>query len=75
MKRLLTSIATLLATLPMLAQGWPANYEGVMLQAFYWDSYDDSQWSALEQQADELSKYFKLVWVPQSGNCGGTSMG
>ena len=59
----------------MLAQGWPSDYEGVMLQAFYWDSYDDSQWTVLESQADELSKYFKLVWIPQSGNCGGTSMG
>ncbi len=59
----------------MLAQGWPSEYEGVMLQAFYWDSYDDSQWPVLESQADELSKYFKLVWIPQSGNCGGNSMG
>ena len=75
MKRILTSIAAVLASLSMTAQGWPANYEGVMLQAFYWDSYDDSQWTVLESQADELSKYFKLVWIPQSGNCGGTSMG
>ena len=26
-------------------------------------------------QADELSQYFTLVWLPQSGDCGGTSMG
>lgn len=57
------------------AQGWPANYEGVMLQGFYWDSFSDTKWSKLEKQADELSQYFDLVWVPQSGNCGGTSMG
>ena len=75
MKRLFTSIITLLATLPMLSQGWPAQYEGVMLQGFYWDGYADSQWTVLEAQADELSKYFKLVWIPQSGNCGGKSMG
>ena len=37
MKRLFTSIITLIATLPMLAQGWPEKYEGVMLQGFYWD--------------------------------------
>ena len=75
MKKLLLSLIAVLTSLPMLAQGWPSQYEGVMLQAFYWDSYDDSQWKTLEKQADELSKYFKLVWVPQSGNCGGTSMG
>ena len=57
------------------AQGWPAQYSGVMLQAFYWDSYDDTAWSLLEQKADELAGTFDLVWLPQSGNCGGTSMG
>lgn len=51
------------------AQGWPANYEGVMLQGFYWDSYTDTQWTNLEKQADELSQYFSLIWIPQSGNC------
>ena len=57
------------------AQGWPAQYSGVMLQAFYWDSYDDTAWSILEQKADDLAGTFDLVWLPQSGNCGGTSMG
>lgn len=51
------------------SQGWPANYGGVMLQGFSWDSYVDTQWSNLESQADELSRYFSLIWVPQSGNC------
>ena len=46
-----------------------------MLQGFYWDSYDDSQWSALEKQANDLATSFDLIWIPQSGNCGGTSMG
>lgn len=59
----------------MQAQGWPSQYEGVMLQGFYWDSYSQSQWVKLEKQADELSQYFSLVWLPQSANCGGTSMG
>ena len=57
------------------AQGWPAAYEGVMLQAFYWDSYDDSQWSELLAQTDQLAGTFDLLWLPQSGNCGGSSMG
>lgn len=60
----------------MMAQGWPASYGGVMLQGFYWDSYSDSKWTKLESQADELSQYFDLIWVPQSGWTGSTtSMG
>lgn len=58
-----------------MAQGWPKNYKGVMLQGFYWDSFDDTQWSALEKQANDLAASFDLIWVPQSGNSGGTSMG
>ena len=67
MKRRLLSLIVWLAPLGMLAQGWPANYEGVMLQGFYWDSYEDAKWSTLTSQADELSSYFKLIWVPNSG--------
>ena len=55
--------------------GWPSEYGGVMLQGFYWDGYDDAQWTVLESQADELSGTFDLVWLPQSGYCGGKSMG
>jgi len=58
------------------AAGWPADYQGVMLQGFYWDSYTDTKWTNLESKADELSKYFKLIWVPNSGFCdSGNSMG
>ena len=57
----------------MLAQGWPANYDGVMLQGFYWDSYTDSKWTKLESQADEMSQFFNLIWVPNSGYCNTTS--
>ncbi len=57
------------------AQGWPADYKGVMLQGFFWDSYNDSRWARLEKQADDLATTFDLIWVPQSGNCGGQSMG
>ena len=61
------SAMALLAPAQADAQGWPANFKGVMLQGFYWDSFEDTQWSVLEKQADELSQYFKLIWVPQSG--------
>jgi len=67
MKRLATTLVTLLTVICGMAQGWPANYGGVMLQGFYWDSYDDTRWSTLTSQADELSQYFDLIWVPNSG--------
>ena len=77
MKRFITSIVVIFSAICMMAQsqGWPANYGGVMLQGFYWNSYDKSQWTKLEKQADDFAGYFDLVWIPQSGNCGGTSMG
>lgn len=73
MKHFFTLIFTLMGLpLGLMAQGWPANYGGVMLQGFYWDSYNDTQWTNLTSQADELSKYFNLIWVPQSGWCKST---
>lgn len=55
---------------------WPENYQGVMLQGFYWDSYSDTKWTTLTAKADELSAYFSLIWVPNSGYAGsGTNMG
>jgi len=52
---------------------WPEQYEGVMLQGFYWDSYTDTKWTNLEAQADELSQYFDLIWVPNSARAGSAS--
>ena len=74
MKKFYTFLVSLLIAQYSFAQ-WPANYDGVMLQAFYWDSYDDTNWQKLKSQVDELSTYFNLLWVPNSGYCGGTSMG
>lgn len=57
-------------------EGWPANYGGVMMQAFFWNSFEYTQWTNLTAQADELSKYFDILWVPNSSNCVSTnSMG
>lgn len=80
MKHFYHSLVALVAlfALPnnMQAQGWPANYGGVMFQSFAWDSYTDTQWTNLTSQADTLSKYFNLIWVPQSGWCkSSTDMG
>lgn len=63
----LTAAVALTVSADAIAAGWPAKYEGVMLQGFYWDSYNDTKWTNLEAQADELSKYFKLIWIPNSG--------
>ena len=80
MKRFLFSLSFIISCLSFspvwaLAQGWPSQYGGVMLQGFYWDSYDDSQWTELTAQTDQLKGTFDLVWLPQSGYCGGQSMG
>lgn len=77
-RTLIAATLTVAASLGLQAanNAWPANYEGVMFQAFAWDSYDDTKWTTLTAQADELSKYFKLIWVPNSGkSVGSTSMG
>lgn len=55
------------------AQGWPANYGGVMLQGFYWNSYDDTKWTNLKSQVNDFADNFSLVWLPQSGKCLETS--
>lgn len=75
MKKIYLTLVVLLATINMFAQGWPANYSGVMLQGFYWNSYSESKWTKLEAQAPELGQYFNLVWIPQSAYCGNKSMG
>ncbi len=70
MKKIFTLFVSLLAAASLMAQGWPAQYKGVMLQGFYWDSFADTQWTNLESQADELAEFFDLIWIPQSGKSG-----
>lgn len=75
MKQLYKVFLTVFLLLPCLrsyadkytVEGWPGNYDGVMLQGFYWDSYSETSWKALTYQVGELSKYFDLIWVPNSG--------
>ena len=70
MKKLFTTILASLAVTCVMAQGWPANYGGVMLQGFYWDYYNDNTswntWSGMASQADDLEGYIDLIWVPNS---------
>lgn len=75
MRRFYSTLIFCLVAIAAMAQGWPKSYSGVMLQGFYWNSYADTQWTRLERQADDLAKVFDLVWIPQSGYCGGQSMG
>ena len=78
MKKIYTFLFFLLA-IPMTlmaGDGWPKNYSGVMLQGFYWDSYDHTSWTQLTSKASDLRGYIDLVWIPQSAKAvGSPSMG
>lgn len=56
----------------------PANCPDVMLQGFYWDSYEDkgygrTKWIDLKTQAVEMGQWFDLIWLPPSAKAtGGT---
>ena len=56
----------------------PAQCTDVMLQAFYWDSYQDhgygrTKWIDLKNQAEEMGKWFDLIWLPPASRAtGGT---
>lgn len=67
MKRIFSFLLLAIISINTFALGWPANYSGVMLQGFYWDSYEQSNWNTLTAQADELSQFFDLIWVTNSG--------
>lgn len=73
---------------PVNTNSVPAECEDVMLQAFYYDSYQDgapgdvlingkqlgnTKWNVLLKQSGEIGTYFDLVWLPPSGKSeGGT---
>ena len=58
MRKLYSTLILSLVSVVSMAQGWPKDYNGVMLQGFFWDSFADTQWTRLEKQADDLSKVF-----------------
>lgn len=58
--------------------GVPAEYEGVMLQAFYWEAQKLTDYSRMKYVdllnsglVDEMGTNFDLVWMPPSGMGGG----
>ena len=72
---------------PVHGSSVPSECEDVMLQAFYYDSYQDgapgdvvlhdsttlgnTKWSTLLHQSGEIGTYFDLVWLPPSGKSEG----
>lgn len=74
----MAAVCALTLSTGVKAAGWPANYPGVMLQGFYWDSYkgsDNTRWSTLTSKADELSQYFNIIWIPNSARANGENGG
>ena len=53
MQKLYSTLVLLFVVIATMAQGWPENYKGVMLQGFYWDGYADSKWTVLESLEDK----------------------
>ena len=60
---------------PVAGRGWPAMFGGVMLQGFYWDSYNATRWTTLTEKAQELGQYFDVMWVPNSGSVDANGVG
>lgn len=75
MRKSLLAFVLSVVLAPLALAQVPAQSEDVMLQAFYWDSYDDSKWSNLLLQTNELANNFDLVWLPPSGNAQNGGMG
>ena len=56
---------------PLYSSSVPSACPDVMLQGFYWDSNQDkyygcTRWWNLQQEAEEISSYFDLIWLPPS---------
>ena len=88
MKKIILTILSVLMVFPALRAeniGVPAECEDVMLQAFYWDSYDATKsttkygrtkWIDLLNDTAAINAYFDILWLPPSakgvgGNGGG----
>ena len=54
----------------------PGQCHDVMLQGFYWDSYQDkyygnTRWTTLQGEAADISTYYDLIWLPPSAMSSG----
>ena len=87
MKKILLSLLTILFVSPALRAeniGVPSECEDVMLQAFYWDSYDANKsstkygrtkWIDLLKDTAAINANFDLVWLPPSAKAGTDGVG
>ena len=61
---------------PLYSSSVPSACPDVMLQGFYWDSNQDkyygcTRWWNLQKEAEEISSYFDLIWLPPSAMSSG----
>ena len=87
MKKIILSIVTILFVASMLRAeniGVPAECEDVMLQCFYWDSYDSdksstkygrTKWIDLLKDTAAITANFDLIWFPPSAKAGSDGVG
>lgn len=74
MKKLITTaFLAVLVTTTALAQGWPANYGGVMLQGFFWDSWTSTPLHG--PQGGNLNHLTNYDKTPQDGYTWATMYG
>ena len=78
MKKCILFVLSMLMTAPLLRAenaGVPSESEDVMLQAFYWDSYNGNasttkfgrtKWIDLLKDTAAINANFDLVWFPPS---------
>lgn len=77
MKKLILSLGLVIASISALFAQVPLASEDVMLQGFYWNSYQNhnnygtTKWADLNKQVDEISSSFDLLWLPPSAESGG----
>ena len=76
MKKFVLLLGLIAASCGFIAAQAPANAPDVMLQGFYWDSYQggtygNTNWSSLSTQVDEIAESFSLVWLPPSAKSSG----
>ena len=64
-KQLFVAVLFLFSMLSAHAQV-PWSSKDIMLQGFAWDSHGQTKWTQLNSQAQELSAYFSLIWLPPS---------
>ena len=75
MKKITLLLGLLVASISALFAQVPLASEDVMLQGFYWNSYQNNygttKWADLNKQVDEISSSFDLLWLPPSAESGG----